>query len=157
MGAAVDYIQNGYESYAYGQTLYLSLLAMIPRIIWPDKPVRLGGADIVSKYTGIQFAPDTSVGVGLVMEFYINFGLLGICIGYLLLGIILTLIDIICKYRLEQGDWFGFTYLFLPAVAIIGSETVFQITMTGASAVVFCVLVNRFILPNFIRRKRIHY
>src|SRR5262249_17381055 len=53
VGAAVDYIGSNPQSYARGATLAEALLALIPRIIWPDKPVAAGSGTWVSDYTGI--------------------------------------------------------------------------------------------------------
>ncbi len=46
----------------------------IPRALWPNKPVVGGSGDLVSTYTGIRFADGTSVGIGQVLESFVNFG-----------------------------------------------------------------------------------
>ena len=78
VGAAVARLNSGVQPYAYGATLFDAFLSLIPRAIWPGKPSFGGGAGIVSKYTGIRFAKNTSVGVGQVLEFYLNFGTSGV-------------------------------------------------------------------------------
>ena len=83
VGAAVQYLESGYAPFATGDTLIQSALAIIPRAIWPDKPVFAGSPGLVTQYTGIQFAAGTSVGVGQVLEFYINFGSPGVVGGFL--------------------------------------------------------------------------
>src|SRR5262249_28856942 len=37
--------------YEEGETIYAAILAIIPRAIWPDKPVTGGSGDYVSKHT----------------------------------------------------------------------------------------------------------
>jgi hypothetical protein len=54
VGAAVQYHDSGAATFAYGGTI--PPWALIPRAIWPDKPETGGGGDIVSEYTGIDFA-----------------------------------------------------------------------------------------------------
>ncbi|OGW75531.1 MAG: hypothetical protein A2Z72_05840 [Omnitrophica bacterium RBG_13_46_9] len=147
VGSAVKYLQDGSQPYAEGETIAESVLAMIPRILWPEKPIVLGGADLVTRYTGIEFARGTSVGMGLIMELYINFGIIGIIVGFILLGIIIKLVDMSCGYRLMQGDWQGFTYLFLPVICLVGSISFVHITMTISAAIVFCVVVNKILMP----------
>jgi hypothetical protein len=75
----------------YGATF--PLWALIPRAIWPDKPAVGGGADLVTKFTGIKVVEGTSVGVGQVLEFYMNFGMPGVVAGFAVLGFILIRID----------------------------------------------------------------
>ena len=43
--------------------------------------------------TGLELNQDTSWGVGNVMEFYINFGLPGVVIGFLVLGWLIGALD----------------------------------------------------------------
>src|SRR5579862_2036054 len=83
-GAAVNRLSET-NQYANGETLWEALLALVPRVLWPEKRVTAGSGTVVSQYTGIEFAAGTSIGVGQVMEFYINFGTLGVIIGFLVM------------------------------------------------------------------------
>src|SRR5207253_3393286 len=80
VGLAVENLQDGSVEYAHGKTLVDGIFAFIPRAIWPDKPSFAGSGTIVSDYTKLSFAEGTSVGVGQVMEFYVNFGTTGVII-----------------------------------------------------------------------------
>jgi len=91
VGAGVLRHEDGLTDLAYGSTV--PWWAPIPRAIWPDKPAVGGGGDLVAQYTGILFGPDTSVGVGQVLEFYINFGLAGVILGFFGLGFLLMRLD----------------------------------------------------------------
>jgi hypothetical protein len=93
VGAAVIYHESGGADFAYGGTI--PPWALIPRVIWPSKPEVGGGGDDVSKFTGLQLAEGSAFGAGQVMEFYINFGVPGVLIGFLVLGHLLM--------RLDQG------------------------------------------------------
>lgn len=153
VGAAVDYMQLGNQEFAKGETIKNSLLAIIPRMFWPDKPIRLGGAGMATKYTGITFQ-GASVGMGLVMEFFINFGTICVVVGFLILGVIITLVDQAAALRLEAGDWKGFIFWFVPGITLMGGESLTQITMSASAAVVFAIFINKYILPIFSRQKR---
>lgn len=86
LAAQVRY-QPDYEPFAYGKTVATDLLAaFVPRTLWPDKPIRVGGSEFVSRYTGLYFAPGTSVGLPYQFELYANGGALWVVIGFFLIG-----------------------------------------------------------------------
>ena len=102
VGAGIFRHEDGLTDLAYGGTI--PWWAPIPRVIWPDKPVVGGGGNIVADYTGIDFGTETSVGVGQVLEFYINFGLPGVVVGFVALGFILIWLDRGLMGALSRGD-----------------------------------------------------
>jgi len=91
VGATVANLQEGSVRYAYGATI--PVWAFIPRAVWPDKPEVGGGRSVVSEFTGITFPEGTSVGAGQVLEFYANFGPLGVMIGMFGWGFVLMTLD----------------------------------------------------------------
>src|SRR5262249_2576562 len=76
-GLAARRISQGQVSYLYGRSIYEGLLALVPRLFWPDKPVFAGSPRIVAEMTGLYLSENTSFGIGQVMEFQINFGIPG--------------------------------------------------------------------------------
>jgi hypothetical protein len=78
------------EHYLYGKTFSSFFVMLIPRIIWPDKPV--------INFDGIKLAHDlnfsapndnkTSVYPTIVGEWYMNFGIWGLVLGMFILGIL---------------------------------------------------------------------
>lgn len=148
VGQAVEYMASGNAEPAAGSTLWWAVIGMIPRAIWTDKPVVAGGSDLVSQYTGIEFAEGTTVGIGLVMEFYVNYGTASVFLGFLLLGVILAAVDEAAGRRLSRGDWRGFAFWFLPGLAMVnpGANSVVEVTTSVGAAVVAAYLVNHFLL-----------
>ena len=74
-------------------------------------PLRRAAAISSSVTTGIRFNNvngGTSIGIGSVMEFYINFGTTGIVVGFLVLGVLITSLDILATERLANQDLSGF-------------------------------------------------
>jgi hypothetical protein len=86
VGLAAARINAREVNYLYGRSIKEGFLALVPRILWPDKPVYGGSPEIVVQMTGLDLNTNTSWGVGNVMEFEINFGVAGVIGGFLILG-----------------------------------------------------------------------
>jgi hypothetical protein len=145
VGAAVRRLSET-DGYARGETLWDALLALIPRAVWPDKPIEAGSSDLVARYTGIDYGAGTSVGVGQVLEFYANFGTVGVVIGFLIMGVVVTALDLQAAERLACSDLHGFLLWYLPGIALlqVGGQLV-ELTASAAGSLVAVLLVNRFL------------
>lgn len=140
VGAAVDYHQNGGAAFAYGGTV--PPWALIPRAIWPDKPATGGGGDVVSKYTGTQFAEGTSVGAGQVLEFYVNFGFPGVVAGFFGWGCLLMWLDLGIMRALSINDVRGLLLRAMPGLALLQpGGNLFEILVACAAGYVAARLV----------------
>jgi len=76
-------------------TTYLSLVgAFVPRFLWPDKPTKELGQAFGHRY-GYVGVNDTGTAVNLpiLVEFYLNFGLIGVVIGMAIVGLIYRLVE----------------------------------------------------------------
>lgn len=157
VGKSVEYINSGNAKFALGTTFLQAMLAPIPRLIWPDKPVFGGSGNLVTLFTGQRFADGTSVGVGQVLEFYINFGSIGVFIGFTVLGTILRIIDISASICLINGNWWGFTSWFLPGLAMLqpgGALT--EVTASVAASIAVILMIKPFILKNHKKSSSIY-
>ncbi len=117
VGAALIYHEDGAAPFAYGATI--PPWALIPRAVWPNKPSTGGGGDIVSEYTGILFAGGTSVGAGQVLEFYINFAVPGVLIGFFCLGYLLMRLDQGIMRALAADDMRGLLLRAMPGLMLL--------------------------------------
>lgn len=90
--------------YYFGKTYLEAPLALIPRILYPDKPV--GASWVLNKIIDdneFNYTTDMNVGISgsgasLFHESFINFGVLGVMVGYFIQGILLRAYYIyICK------------------------------------------------------------
>jgi hypothetical protein len=109
----------------------------------------VGGSNMVSEYTGIAFAEGTSVGVGHVLEFYINFGTIGVFFGFLIFGVIITLFDFYAARCLLQGNWKDFSLFYLPGLAFLQVGGYFvELSMSAGAAFTVAFLINKFIFPH---------
>jgi len=145
VGAAVDYLRLRPEEFASGETIRQALLSPIPRALWPDKPISAGSGDLVSRFTGMKFAEGTSVGIGHVMEWYVNFGTLGVVLGSILFGAILTVIDAYSVAHLRAGNFSTFALCYLPALSLlqVGGSLVEAVSGAGAG-LVMGLLIHRY-------------
>ena len=136
VGLAVERLSQS-EDFARGETLVKAALGLIPRIFWPDKPASGGSGGLVSRFTGLQFAQGTSVGIGPVMELYVNFGVPCVIIGFFLIGLFLSYADARAAEFLRVGDWQQFVLWFLVAVGVlqVSGSFVEVISTVGASVV----------------------
>jgi hypothetical protein len=144
IGAAVDYMGRGFSDYARGSTFWDAVAAVIPRALWPNKPVVGGSGDLVSTYTGIRFADGTSVGIGQVLEAYVNFASVGVVTCFMVLGAALTWIDRSAFDRLRQGDANGFLLWYLPGLSLLQVGGSFmEVTSVAAAGFVVALALNR--------------
>lgn len=140
VGLAEARIKNQEVNYLYGRSVWEGLLALVPRALWPEKPVVAGSPKVVSEMTGLKLAEGTSFGVGNVMEFDINFGTTGVVAGFVLLGLILGRLDLRIAQRDIEGRFSEIFIYFLPAVALIQPNGSIVELMSGAAAAVAAAL-----------------
>jgi hypothetical protein len=140
VGVGVRRHWGGLGELAYGGTL--PYWALIPRAIWPDKPAVGGSGSIVSDFTGIEFAQGTAVGVGQVLEFYINFGVFGIVIGFFVLGFVLMRLDLGITRALAVGDTQGLLARALPGLCVLQPEgSLLEIVVSVVAALAVARLI----------------
>lgn len=148
VGAAVRWLDVNREQFAGGETLADAVLALVPRALWPDKPFSAGSGDLVSRFTGIRFAEGTSVGVGPVLELYVNFGSTGVFVGFVCIGFLLSAIDRRAAVYRNAGDWTRFVYWFLPGVAMLQvGGSVIEVTTSAAAAIVVGMTAGTLVRP----------
>ena len=96
---------------APGNTLRDAAAVLVPRIIWPDKPIITKlGADLNVLVFGRN---GSQLGVGHFGEAYWDFGWFGILPFMAVLALILSVFTRFTISVMARGDW-----LFLPVVAI---------------------------------------
>jgi hypothetical protein len=76
------------SSYKYGETYLLSLVNWVPRSVWKERPYSL--AEIYAKEMMKEYwKPGMGYGFPLIAEAYMNFGIAGGFIQYLMIGLML--------------------------------------------------------------------
>ena len=155
VGFAVSYLDSGLIDFAHGDTIVEAISALVPRVLWPEKPYTAGGSARITRFTGVEFGANTSVGIGQVVEFYANFGTPGVCVGFLLLGWLIGFFDRRSAQALVGGDQLGFTFWYLPGLALMqpGNSLAEMLTTVGA-ALITALLVIHVLVP-LLRTPRI--
>ncbi|HEV2551868.1 MAG TPA: hypothetical protein VGU20_31445 [Stellaceae bacterium] len=151
VGLAIGRHESGWSDFAYGATV--PIWALIPRAIWPDKPSIGGGFDVVSDFTGIHFDEGTSVGAGQVLEFYINFGVPGLVIGFGLLGFVLMRLDGGIMRSLASSDTRGLVLRAMPGLTLLQpGGNLLEIIVAAAAAFLGAHLILLLRLLDFTSR-----
>ena len=154
VGAAEAHIASGRADYANGETFWVALVAPIPRILWPDKPVFGGSGDTVANYTGYSFADGTSVGLGQVLEFFINFGWTGVFWCYVLYGAICRRLDMHAGFALRAGRFRSFLIFFMPGVTLMQSGGALAEVVGSAAGAFVAALLSSALADRYLTRIR---
>jgi hypothetical protein len=136
-----------YQPFGYGESYLDIVIAIIPRVFWEDKPYRLGGAEFVSKYTGIQFGPNTSVGMNYLFEMYVNFGHVGVGFGMLLLGLGLAWMESLYYRRGVRDIYYECVLLQAGWAVCFSADTFAKLALIALPGVGLCWLICRALLP----------
>lgn len=85
LGHSVGYVKE--NDITFGLQLLGAVLFWVPRAIWPDKPI--GSGDFVAyEYISSSFSllGNSNFSMPMIGEAYINFGIVGVCLIFLLVG-----------------------------------------------------------------------
>ena len=142
VGAAVTYLGNN-GAWAHGETLFDAVIAMIPRVVWPDKPIAAGSNGLATRFTGEVFSENTSVGVGPVLELYANFGTPAVVFGFMFLGAAVASIDALAGVYLRTGHWLNFGTCCLVGISFLNvSGSFVEVSMAAVASLVLARIVN---------------
>ena len=150
VGAGVTYMENT-KQWARGETLKYAAVAFVPRLLWRNKPAA-GGNDIATRYTGLQFSEGTSVGIGQVMELYVNYGSWLVLFGFALFGGLAAYLDIAARKGLQTGNFNRFTTCYVIGLALINEGSL--IALTVSSALMGLLLTNGLQMVLHMKSKR---
>lgn len=153
---AMKLIDNvpGNVGYYLGKTYMEAPLALVPRVLYPDKPV--GATWEMNKIIDeneFKYSTDITVGISgspanLFHELYLNFGVLGIMVGYFLQGILYrAYYGYICKNSKNRFSLLFGVYLF--SLVSIGDSFGYIIKL-------FSTLTPILIFYYFAKIKRVH-
>ena len=80
------------------------------------------------------------------MEFYANFGTVGVFFGFLVMGVLVTAVDWQAAERLARSDLHGFVLWFLPGIALLQvAGQLVELTASAAASLIIAMLVNKYL------------
>lgn len=91
-----DVVRQTPEAVPYwGGETYGSLIgAFVPRFLWPDKPVKMLGVTFGHRYHYLYENDwSTTINLPFLVEFYVNFGVIGVLVGMFLVGVIYATLE----------------------------------------------------------------
>jgi hypothetical protein len=154
VGLAALRIDQEQVSYLNGRSIWEGLQALVPRALWPDKPVYGGSGTIVADMTGLRLNEETSWGVGNVMEFEINFGTAGVIFGFLILGFALGWLDYKAAAADARGDIGKLILFFLVGVALTQPGASIVEMAGGAASAAVAAYIWKWLWQFWLRRSR---
>ena len=145
VGKSMVFMRSNNKEFANGRTLYIAAVAWIPRIVWPGKPAFGGSGSLVSEFTGMMYASGTSVGIGQVMEFYANFGQLGVFGGFAALGLVLRYIDRRAAAALRNAEYWEYTRFHLMGIcALQPGGLMAEVVASSAAGWVLILVIKQY-------------
>lgn len=157
VGMAAHRIDAGMVQFSRGESFELAAASVVPRVLWPGKPITGGSGSMVADFTGLGLHDETSWGVGVILELYINFGLPSLALGMFALGALLRWLDARAFRRLVGAEPHRAITYFLAGVALCQpGGALSEITGACAAAVVgsyfWRFLYMQFFLADFRRK-----
>jgi len=79
----------------WGGATYLSLIgSFVPRFLWPNKPTKELGQEFGHRYGYVGSRDSrTAVNLPILVEFFVNFGFLGVVLGMVLVGMVYRCVE----------------------------------------------------------------
>lgn len=82
-------VWSGEAPLAGGESFLSGMVSSLPRLVWPGRPQLNLGAWFPIQYLGAPRGTETAIPMPRIVEFYVNFGLVGVVLGGAMMGGIL--------------------------------------------------------------------
>lgn len=150
--ASMDYVPTVVE-YQGGRVWGEALQNLVPRLLYPDKPVLVSDSEHTMQYTGYYLASTeqgTSISLGYVADSYIDFGPIWMYVPILLLGVLWGLMY---RYFMRRSGSALLGFAFSLAVLLVAYQyEIAAVKLVAGIVVKFLVLAV--VLRLFERRLR---
>jgi hypothetical protein len=135
--------QNGFYNGRASEPL---IAAVVPRFLWPDKPIIALGSWFAGELTGSHYvkgSPITnSINMMICGELYLDFGWLGVVIGSLLTGAFFCVLWNSTQFYSSQYNFTGIIfggYLLILAMSTFGADLQIVITIMSMYVTLFLI------------------
>lgn len=140
------------QSFANGETILLSCYkALVPRVLDPFQ-IEIRVRDNFMKYTGIYISESTSMGMSVVGESYVNFGVFG---GIVTIGFWGIFLSFVWKqlYLISLRKPFFIFFLPLIFLQVIKAETEFASVLNHLTKTIIFIFIFIWLLKFFYKIK----
>jgi hypothetical protein len=152
--AAMDYVPRA-RPHTNGGLLWRAIVhILVPRILYPSKPILASDSDLTMEYTGLTIAggdTGTSISLGYVAENYVDFGRYLLLIPVFVIG---TIWGWIYSYCVRHGRALGVGHVFGTIIVMgAGQFEVTEVKLLGGMMMSFLVYATtlRFVMPSLSR------
>lgn len=157
LGHVVYNFKKGYTHHENGKTIIDAITAVVPRVIWPKKPISQGDDSLVRKHSGMKLVKTSKYATGTITEFYINFGTPGIFVGMFIIGVCLRVTDTVSFNYLKNHNISGFLCWFIPGWSFVNTAQTITGIFSLVAASVFLSITIMVVNYYFIRNKSDRY
>ncbi len=149
------YVIDRYDRGYPGNSLGGAFAILVPRMLWPEKPIFNPGGDLAAEITGVT---GDIVGAGIFAEAYWNFGWGGIPLLMIPFGVILTVMSRFALNVMNREAWIYMPVLFLGVNMGLHVSGAYSIDVMGPTAAALviglgCSLIERVLMPESSRRR----
>jgi len=129
---AVSYVSS--EGFEFGRQLIGSLFVWVPRSVWEGKPTST--STLVSQYMGYPF---TNVSSPLWAELLVDFGVIGVVLGFFSLGTLLRRLDDKMELLSSLGRYTGLAGMVIPFYLVIVLRGALLSTVPTLFVMLLCI------------------
>ena len=132
------FVIDQHDSGMPSEELRNSLFALVPRIVWPDKPsVTQGAADLYFLVTGRE---GSALAATTLADLYWNAGWIGVLLISPIWGILMAIATAKSVVIVRQRDWFLMPFVLLVFMIGLSQESAFTVSVFVPSAIAFIAL-----------------
>jgi len=141
---------DGGRPHTHGAVAVGTILSLVPRAVWPQKPTSVPTQIQYERDLGL---PELDNSPGPINEFYAEFGLVGVVLGYAAFG---WLLGFLTEYALNSHRPLGWFILFWlwGAVAVVEMDLVSGVLTALREAVVVYLLYRLCLLLVMFKRRQ---
>jgi hypothetical protein len=141
------YLHTNGKAFKHGETIRGLVYALVPRFLYPGKPLQDHGDVLSTEYGFKGPGPDCAINFPWLADLYINFGFAGMIVGSLLVGALFRWASSLAAYGIGDMNLLMFCNLFQWFLLVEGN---LSMVLSGIlQALVVWWVISRYIRPLF--------